>query len=182
MPDDRSIARSAVKDVVRRDQHSGSRHVLDDSGGFTWNVLGEVARNKPGVSIIASTRGATDDELDCFALVELLDRGTERRRDQRYRDKDREYKHAECLGHETPPCNLAVLADAKLSVKSCQALQRKWACSKAYEPEAARINRPGRDCRVRLLQPMLFKPFDVSTILETSKFPVSIFTATSRTT
>src|SRR5215813_1216849 len=131
MPDDRSVARSAVKDVVRRDQHSGSRHVLDDSGGFTWNVLGEVARDKPGVCIIASTRGATDYELDCFALVKLLDRGTERGGDQRYRDKDREHKHAECLGHETPPCNLAVQAEAKLSAKSCQALQRKWGVSKS---------------------------------------------------
>src|SRR6266536_1215043 len=100
MPDDRSVARSAVKDIVGRDQHSRSRHVLDDSGGFARNVLSEVARDKPGVRIIASTGGATDDELDGFTLVELLDRGSKRRRDQRYRDKDREQKYTECLGHE----------------------------------------------------------------------------------
>src|ERR687891_728343 len=110
MPDDRAVARSAVEDVIRRDQHGRSRHILDDGGRFAGNVLSEVARDKPGVRIIASIGGATDDELDCFALVELLDRGTKHRRDQRCRNKDREQKYAECLRHESPPCNLTVLA------------------------------------------------------------------------
>src|SRR5262249_27620467 len=47
------------------------------------------------------------------------------------------------------------------------------ASAKAYGPDASRINRPGRNWRMGLLQPMLFKPFEVSRILETSKFPVS---------
>src|SRR5688500_7596607 len=109
MPDDRSVARSAVEDVIRRDQHGRSGHILDESGGFAGNVLSEVTRDKPGVGIIASTGRTTDNELDCFALVELIDRGV-KRRDQRYRDKDREQKYAECFRHAPPPGNLAVLA------------------------------------------------------------------------
>src|SRR5918992_1972358 len=104
MPDDRSVAWRAVKSVIRRDQHGRPRHVLDDSGRFARNVLSEVARDKPGVRIIASTGGTTDDELDCFAPVKILDRGSKRRPDQRYRDdKDKKQKYAACLGHELPP-------------------------------------------------------------------------------
>jgi hypothetical protein len=84
MTDVGSVARSAVKDVIRRDQHSRSRHILDDHGGFAGNVLSEVARDQPGVRIVAATGGTTDDEVDGFALVELLDRASKRRRDQRY--------------------------------------------------------------------------------------------------
>jgi hypothetical protein len=111
MPDHRSVARSAVKGIIRRDQHGRSGHILDDGGGFAGNILSEVARDQPGVRIVASTGGTTDHELDCFALVELLDRGSQRRRDQRYRDdKDGEQKYPECFRHALPPCNLAVLA------------------------------------------------------------------------
>src|SRR5919106_5479251 len=114
MPDDRAVARSAVEDVIRRDQHSRSRHILDDGGWFAGNVLSEVARDKPGVRIIASTGGTTDDELDGFALVELLDRRS-KRRDQRHRDKHREQKYPEYFRHAPPPCDLAAWLEAKLS-------------------------------------------------------------------
>src|ERR671924_852880 len=100
MADHRSVARSAVKNVVRRDQHSRTRHILDDSGGFARNVLSEVARDKPSVSIVSSTGGTADDELNCFALVKILDRGRHRRRDRRYQNKDSEQKYSTCLRHE----------------------------------------------------------------------------------
>src|SRR3990172_4140398 len=108
MADDRAVARSAVIDVIRRDQHGRPRHILDDNVGFAGNVLSEVARDKPGVRIIASTGGTTDDELDCFALIEVLDRGG-KRRDQRYRDKEREQKYTERFRHTSPPYGLAIV-------------------------------------------------------------------------
>src|SRR4030095_14271773 len=143
MPDDRSVARRAVKDVVRRDQHSRSRHVLDDSRGFTRNVLSEVARDKPGVRIIASTGGAADDELDGFALIELLDRGSEHRGDKRYRDEARKEKYAECLRHEPPPCNLSVLLEAIVAreVKSSGSQELNSSSHHSYRWSAAASTR-----------------------------------------
>jgi hypothetical protein len=109
MPDDRSIARSAVIRVIRRDQHARSGHILDDNVGFTGNVLTEMARNKSSVRIVATAGATADDELDGFALVEVLHRSS-RRRDQRYRDKNRNQKYTECFRHEPPTYHLAVAA------------------------------------------------------------------------
>ncbi len=86
MTDVCSIASSAVIDVIRRDQHGRSRHILHDNRRFAGNVLREVAPDEPRVRIVASTGGTADDELYCFALVEFLDRRSKRRSDQRYRD------------------------------------------------------------------------------------------------
>src|SRR5918993_1509659 len=124
MPNDRSIARSTVKNEIGRDQHGGSRHILNDSGWFAGNVLREVARDQPGVRIITSAGGSADDELDCFALVELLDGGSSSRRDQRSRDEDGKQKYAECFGHELPPGSLAVWPEAKLPAGSMSSVQR----------------------------------------------------------
>jgi hypothetical protein len=73
MADDRAVARRAVVGVVGGDQHRSARHILNHRVRFARNVFRKVARNQSSVRIVAAACGASDDELNGFPFIEVLD-------------------------------------------------------------------------------------------------------------
>jgi hypothetical protein len=74
----------SVVEVVDRAQTAGARHVLHDHFRIAGNDVPEMARQQPGIDVVAAARAGADDQIDLLAPVEVRDRVCVRRGDRKH--------------------------------------------------------------------------------------------------
>ena len=59
-------------DVIGCDHHAGARHIVDDDGGRTGNVLGHLPGDHARIGIETAARRAADDDTHGLAFKESI--------------------------------------------------------------------------------------------------------------
>jgi hypothetical protein len=66
MADGETVGFGHLEEMVRRNQSARSRHVVNDDGRSTGNMIAEVAGNKACVGIVPATWRGPNDDPNCF--------------------------------------------------------------------------------------------------------------------